>query len=287
MCGVFGLKPTFGTVANWPASAFGFLAHIGPMAATVEDARRLLIAMAGPDARDPSALSDLLSVRPGRDRRALRVGFSPDLGHGEVDREILAAVARAVAALGGAGINVSPVLPGFPDPVTAFHYYWFTGAARLVQAIPAEQRTAMDPGLLEIAAAGSAYPAAAADRAAVELDELKSSVDRLFESIDILITATLPIASVPACAEVPLGWPEPRWTSWTPFTYPFNLTGNPAASINVGWTSEGLPIGAQLVGRRGEDLVVLDLAQLVEEILAPEVASRASARRAAAPVGGA
>jgi aspartyl-tRNA(Asn)/glutamyl-tRNA(Gln) amidotransferase subunit A len=215
------------------------------------------------------------------------VGFSPDLGHVQVDDEILGGLGRVVAALADAGIDVEAVRPGWPDPLNAFHYYWFTGAARLVQTIPSAQRYAMDPGLLEIAAAGAAYTAADADAAARELERLKVRVERMFESIDILIIPTLPITSVPACAEVPVGWAEPRWTSWTPFTYPFNLTGNPAASINVGWTIEGMPIGAQLVGRRGEDLVVLDLAQLVEEILAPELGSWASARRAAAPVGGA
>ena len=81
---------------------------------------------------------------------------------------------------------------------------------------------------------------------------------------DLLVTPTLPVAAFGAGREVPDGWPQRRWMSWTPFTYPFNLTQQPAVSVPCGLTAAGLPVGLQIVGPRGADALVLRAAHAYE-----------------------
>jgi aspartyl-tRNA(Asn)/glutamyl-tRNA(Gln) amidotransferase subunit A len=78
---------------------------------------------------------------------------------------------------------------------------------------------------------------------------------------DVLVTPTLPIPAFPAGQDVPDGWPSPWWTSWTPYTYPFNLTQQPALTVPCGFTAAGLPVGLQVVGPRHADAAVLRVGQ--------------------------
>ncbi len=108
------------------------------------------------------------------------------------------------------------------------------------------------------------YLAAARSRA-----ELGIMMSRFHDRYDLLLTPTLPIPAFAAGVEVPEGWPQRRWTSWTPFTYPFNLTQQPAISVPCGFTSAGLPIGVQLVGARHHDALVLRAAHAYEQAREP------------------
>ncbi|MEV5842729.1 amidase [Streptomyces sp. NPDC051985] len=260
-CGIFGLKPTYGRVPLYPASAFGTLSHVGPMTRDAADAALLLDVIAAPDARDWSALGPApgsFSAALGEGVRGLRVAFSPSLGGQVAVRPaVAAAVRRAVAELAGLGAYVEEADPDFSDPVEAFHALWFAGAARLTQRFSPEQRARLDPGLREICGRGARLSAldylAAVD---VRMD-LGRRMGLFHERYDLLVTPTLPLTAFEAGAEVPKGAGHRRWTGWTPFTYPFNLTQQPAATVPVGRDPDGLPVGLQLVAARHRDDLVL------------------------------
>jgi aspartyl-tRNA(Asn)/glutamyl-tRNA(Gln) amidotransferase subunit A len=266
-CGIFALKPTYGRVPIYPASAFGTLAHVGPMTRDAADAALLLDVITGPDWRDWSQLGPLggtfqeaISAGGGA-VDGLRIAYSPSFGGGAtVDPEVAAAVRRAVDLLAGLGAVVEEIDPGFEDPVEAFHTLWFSGAARVVQPLGQDQRELLDPGLREVCAQGAAYSALDYLAAVDVRMALGHAMGRFHSAYDLLVTPTLPITAFEAGVEVPEGSGHARWTGWTPFTYPFNMTQQPAASVPCGMSASGLPIGVQLVGARHADAVILRVA---------------------------
>lgn len=262
--GIYALKPTYGRVPLYPASAFGTLAHVGPMTRDARDAALLLDVISGPDARDWSQLAPVAdsfraALAAGTEGvRGLRIGFSPDLGgRVAVDGQVAAAVRAAVALLEELGAHVEEVDPGFDDPVESFHVLWFSGAARVTQSLRPEQRERLDPGLREVCEQGAAYSALDYLAAVDDRMALGRRMGALHERYDLLATPTMPITAFEAGAEVPAGSAHTRWTGWTPFTYPFNLTQQPAASVPCGVDGDGLPVGLQLVGPRHADARVL------------------------------
>lgn len=260
-CGVFALKPTYGRVPIYPASAFGTLAHVGPMTKDAADAALLMDVISGPDARDWSQLGPAAgSFREGLAGgvAGLRVAYSPDLG-GQVPvaSEVAAAVRRAVDQLVALGAHVEEVDPGFTLPLDPFHVLWFSGAARATQHFTEEQRERMDPGLREACEEGLRYSAVDYLAAVDARMALGKHMGVFHEKYDLLVTPTMPDTAFGIGREVPEGAPYRRWTGWTPFTYPFNLTQQPAASVPCGMDSAGLPIGVQLVAARHADALVL------------------------------
>ena len=265
-CGLPGLKPTFGRVPAWPASPFGPVSHVGPMARTVADLALLLDVIAQPDARDWQQLPPVArSFGAGIDDgvSALRIAFSPELGHAAVDPEIAALVAEAAAAFAALGAHVELVDPGFADPRETFDVLWSTGAARAVEAL--SRTDGIDPGLAAMAAQGRAHSGLDYLRACGERDQLAIAMSRFHQTWDLLLTPAMPIAAFDAGREVPEGATDPRWPGWTPFTYPFNLTQQPAATVPCGFTPAGLPAGLQIVGPRHADALVLRAAQAYEQ----------------------
>lgn len=269
-CGIFALKPTYGRVPLYPASAFGTLAHVGPMTRDAADAALMLDVIGAPDARDwsglgPSAVSHRGVLQDGV--RGLRIAYSPSLGgQVRVQPGVAAAVRRAVERLARLGAYVEETDPDLTDPVDAFHTLWFSGAARVTQRLGPHQRELLDPGLREICGLGARYSAldylAAVD---VRMD-LGRRMGRFHESYDLLVTPTLPITAFEAGTEVPKGSGQRRWTGWTPFTYPFNMTQQPAASVPVGVDGDGLPVGLQIVAARHRDDLVLRAAHALETV---------------------
>jgi aspartyl-tRNA(Asn)/glutamyl-tRNA(Gln) amidotransferase subunit A len=265
--GVFGLKTTFGLVPAWPASPFGTVAHVGPITRTVSDTALMLNVISQPDARDWQALP-----ATGRDYRVgledgvrgLRIAFSPDLGYVEVDPEVAQAVAKAARVLAELGAMVEEIPAPFENPADCFRVHWTVAAAALLARFDEQQRASLDPGLVEIAAEGAActtadYLQAMADRAA-----LGERMGRFHQDWDLLLTPTLPIPAFTAGAEFPQTGPYAGWRDWTPFTYPFNLTQQPAASVPCGFTASGAPIGAQIVAGKYADALVLRAARAME-----------------------
>ncbi|MEU9096424.1 amidase [Streptomyces sp. NPDC048361] len=264
-CGVVGLKPTYGRVPLHPASPFGALSHVGPIARDAADAALLLDVISGTDDRDPTALEPpahsyaaALAEDAAAGVKGLRIGYSPSFG-GQVAvvPAVAAAVRAAVTRLAGLGAYVEEADPDFADPVDVFHTLWNAGAARLIDRLPLEKRQLVDPGLRMIAARGarlSAVDLLAAQDARLEIARRMARFHRRY---DLLVTPTLPLTAFEAGREVPEGSAPHRWTGWTPFTYPFNLTQQPAATVPVGSDADGLPIGLQLIAARHGDAVVL------------------------------
>jgi aspartyl-tRNA(Asn)/glutamyl-tRNA(Gln) amidotransferase subunit A len=268
--GVFGLKPSFGRVPAWPLSPFGTVAHLGPMTRTVSDAALMLNVLALPDARDWYALPyDARDYLAGIDEgvRGLRIAFSLDLGYVTVDAEVAAHVTAAAKRFEQLGARVEAVDPGFDNPLALFNMHWFAGAAFLASGFSVEQRKRLDPGLQEVIAAGEQISRQALQEAAHLRGELGVCMQLFHQKYDLLLTPTLPIPAFDAGQEVPDPRAQKRWTEWTPFSYPFNLTQQPAASIPCGLTTAGLPVGLQIVGPRYADALVLRAARAIETLL--------------------
>jgi aspartyl-tRNA(Asn)/glutamyl-tRNA(Gln) amidotransferase subunit A len=267
--GTVAHKPTYGRVPHHPASPFGTLAHVGPMTRTVADAALLLDVVSGSDARDPWTLpapaAGCLAALGGTAVAGLRIAVSPTLGFAEVHPEVAAAFAAAVGVFGELGAVVEEADPGFADPVEPFEVLWFAGAAKTIEHLGAAERALMDPALVEIAEQGSRLSALDYLTAMAVRNELGTRMADFHARFDLLLTPTLPIPAFDAGIEVPPGSPRPRWTSWTPFTYPFNMTQQPAASVPCGFTAAGLPIGLQIVGPRHGDPLVLAAAHAYEQ----------------------
>lgn len=258
-CGVVGFKPTYGRIPLWPASPFGTLAHAGPLAITVQDAALMYNALRGPHPADPSALPDgggVELVDPMRALRGLRVAYVPTLTGAPVDRDVARVVEAGARVIEGLGAQVEALDPVIDDPVEYFTVLWSSGAARSLQLLPAEKHDEMDPGLLEIADQGRRYSAVDYLQAADARASLAERMARLHQEYDLLVTPTIPVLPFEAGQEVPTGWPNPRWLSWTPFTYPFNLTQQPAITMPCGMAAD-LPVGLQIVAAKYADNLVL------------------------------
>ena len=265
--GLFGLKPSFGRVPAWPLSPFGTVAHLGPMTRTVADAALMLNVLALPDARDWHALPyDGRDYRVGLEDgvRGLRIAYSPALGYARVDPEIAALVKKAAQAFAGLGAHVEEVDPGFEDAQPLFTLHWFPGAAYVVANIPEAKRKLMDPGLLEVARDGAKFSVREIQDAALKRGALGVLMNQFHEKYDLLLTPALPLAAFEAGMEMADIMKQRRWTDWTPFSYPFNLTQQPACSVPCGLTKAGLPAGLQIVGPKHADALVLRAARAYE-----------------------
>ncbi|MCX5043674.1 amidase [Aldersonia sp. NBC_00410] len=267
-CGVVGFKATYGTVPIYPPSPFGTLAHVGPMTRTVADTALMLDVVTGPDSRDWSALATPTApFRFALDTplTGLRVAFSADLGHVAVDPEVADLVARAVEVLGELGAQIETVDPGFDDPVWAFECLWFAGAAKATEHLTDGQRAELDPELAKACEQGRSYSAQDYLEATARRMNLGVQMGAFHEQYDLLVTPTMPIVAFEAGRDVPEGSSAKWWTGWTPFTYPFNLTQQPAITVPCGFTATGLPVGLQFVGPRHADVRVLNAAKAYED----------------------
>ncbi len=269
-CGVFGLKPSFGRVPAWPLSPMGTVAHLGPHSRSVRDAALMLDVMKRPDARDwtslpPDESDSTAALEDGV--KGLRVAYSPTLGYAKnVHPEVAAAVERAVRELEALGARVEAVDPGFADPLEISTGLWFTGVWTIWNGLSAAQREATDPDFAAQAALGSKLSLLDVQALQMRRILLGSHMRQFMQRFDLLAT---PAVAVPAFASRAPGT-EPMtpesMLGWTPFSYPFNLTQQPACSLPCGFTSDGLPIGLQLVGPMFGDNLVLRAARAYEAL---------------------
>ncbi|MGE0718082.1 MAG: amidase [Alphaproteobacteria bacterium] len=267
-CGIYGLKPTYGRVPAYPASAYGTLSHTGPMTRTVADAALMLGVMARPDARDWQALPPTDTDWPATIAggvRGWRIAFSPRLGYATVDSEVADLVAAAAKRFQDLGAHVEEVDPGFADPIEIFRVHWYAGAANLLRRFPPDKLAVMDPGLREIAAEGAGIGLMDYMQAMGEREAMGQRMNAFHRTYRLLLTPTLPLPAFEAGEEVPKGSGMRRWFEWTPFSFPFNLTRQPAATIPCGTTAAGLPVGLQIVGALYDEAAVLRASRAYEE----------------------
>lgn len=268
-CGVFGIKPSQGVIPTFPISPIETLSHLGVLATTVADAADVLDVVAGPDPRDRFSLPDT-----GADYAAavtgplgeLHIAWSPDLGYAPVEPGVRELTAAAAAVFESLGCQVSEVVPGWDDPYPFLDVIWSAANAGRHMHDLEEVRDLIDPGRLEVVERGmrlTGPEVAAANAAKADFAE---TVRRFMAGYDLLLTPTLPLTAFAVGADQPgqvAGRPT-EYLSWTPFTYPFNITGLPAASVPCG-LSNGLPVGLQIVGRWRQDALVLRASAAFEE----------------------
>ena len=270
--GSYGIKPTRARVPAWPAAPLGTLAHVGCLTRSVADAALALTVMSAPDQRDVYAwTTPAPDFREGLDDgvAGLKVAYSPRLGYAKrVEPEVAAAVKAAAGVFEALGARVEendPDLGG--DPIAAWDTLWWSSAAALLQSYgDARVRELADPGLLAGAARGLETSAIDYISAQLTRAELHGAMARFFTRHDLLLTPAMPLAAFAAGHLVPPSsdWGA-AWTDWSPFSYPFNLTQSPAASIPCGLTRDGLPIGLQIVGAIGADVLVLRASRAFEQ----------------------
>jgi aspartyl-tRNA(Asn)/glutamyl-tRNA(Gln) amidotransferase subunit A len=268
--GVFSIKPTYGRVPAWPASPFGTLSHTGPITRTVRDAAVMLNVMSGPDIRDWTALppdnrNHLDDIEDGV--KGLKIAYSPTLGHVKfVHPEIADRVDAAAKAFEELGAVVEQVDPDLADAESVFQIHWFASAAAAAKAVPVEKHFLLDRGLREIMDRGRRVAAADYIDAASQRAGIGERMQAFFQDYDLLLTPGQPLPAFAAGIEFPEGYGFTRWHQWTPFTYPFNLTQQPAAAVPCGFTANGLPAGLQLVGPLFQDALVLRAARAYESL---------------------
>ena len=279
--GIVGLKPSFGLVPAYPLSPFGTVSHLGPMTRTVEDAALMLNTLSRPDHRDwhrlPYAGADFTS---GLDDgvSGLRMALSTRLGYVAVDPQIVALVEQAAKVLADLGAEVEARDPGFDDPLEIFHAHWFTGAANLLRRFSPDKRALIETNLQRIAAEGAAIAHMDYIDAVDRRGALGMHMEAFHQEFDILLTPTLPIPAFAAGRLAPEGTDQTNWTHWAPFSHPFNLTQQPAATVPCGFTSSGLPVGLQIVGAKYRDDLVLKVARAFERarpVVLPDAAALA------------
>jgi aspartyl-tRNA(Asn)/glutamyl-tRNA(Gln) amidotransferase subunit A len=266
-CGVFGIKPTYGLVASSPPSPFAAVSHTGPMTRTVEDAALMLSVIAGWDARDPYALP--LPRRDYRDGledgvKGLRMAYSPALGYAKVDPEVGELTQAAVRVLEVQGAIVERADPGFPSPRDVFWSLWCASCAKVVAGIDASQRELLDPGLRVAAARGGQLTAVDLLAAEGERALLVQKTNAFLAGYDVLLTPTVAVPALPVGQDLNDALAEEIWIDWTPFSYPFNMSRQPAANVPCGFTRDGLPVGLQVIAAVARDDIVLRVARAYE-----------------------
>ena len=277
-CGNFGLKPSFGRVPAYPLSPFGSVAHLGPHTMSVQDAALMMNVMKRPDARDWTALPhDAADYTEGLNDgiKGLRIAYSPALGYVKnVHPEIAAAVAEAVKVLQDLGAHVEQIDPGFEDPLDITTGLWFLGAWTVWNTLNAEQQSVADPDFKAEAELGSRLSALDIQHLNQRRGVLGSQMRQFMQRFDLLVT---PAVSIPAFDALPAGHSvlSPQsMLGWTPFSYPFNLTQQPASTIPCGLTRDGLPMGLQFVGPMFGDALVLRASKAYEnrrQIIRPKM----------------
>ena len=249
--GVFGIKATFGRVPAHPPSPMGLLSNVGPMTRTVRDAALMLNMLARPDHRDPYALPPERRVYlDGIDDgvRGWRIAYSADLGYARVDPEIAACCAAAANRFEELGAHVEQVGRLFDSPREALLTLWAAGSARVLAGFPAEKRVLADPGLIGIAARGERISATEYVGADLARTALGQQMGAFHQRYDLLLTPMMPVPALPVGEDLNDPASEEMWIDWSPFSYPFNMTRQPAATVPCGLTGAGLPIGLQIVG---------------------------------------
>ena len=265
-CGVFGIKPQLGRVPRYPAFPGGeLITHEGPITRTVRDAALMLDVMAGQHWGDvysfPQAgVSFTRSLRLGV--KGLRIAWSPDLGYATVDPQVKRICESAAKEFAVLGAKVEEAHPGFDNPEvhvgTIFGAHALEGLSVLgpVETVM-DKVTQLTAAMLFVSGELKATDYA---RALLAKHELSVKVGRFLQTYDLLLTPTLPSPPLPVDYDDPIGF-----LKWVAFTFPFNLTGQPAASVPAGFTRAGLPVGLQIVGRPYDEATVFRAAAAFEE----------------------
>lgn len=273
-CGIFGIKPTFGRVPIYPSLGIAghTISHHGPLTRYVKDAALMLDVIKGPHEADRESLpEENISYFENVEKRpkSLNILFTLDLGYAKVlDPDVEKAVENAVYQFESLGWTLEQPKLRLRPPVIAFNTLYTSMYGFDHKSDLKKSRDLMDPNFVKLVEAGLSYDAYSLVKANYKRKQFYEKFYKIFKNYDIMIT---PTTAIPAFE---LGKMFPKKingvgvspTGWQPFTFPFNLTGQPAATVPCGWSKDGLPIGMQIVGKHYQDLLVLQVAHAFEKL---------------------
>ncbi len=271
LCGLVGIKAQYGRVPVFPASATPSLGHVGAIARTVRDAAQLLQVLSGFDSRDTGSVSQGVPDLVGACSEGianLRIAWSPTLGYVPLSDEVRQLTAAAVGLLEEAGCKVDTVERVFhEDPIELWNAEFYAGVGFKLKSALENSRELLDPAVADVL--GNALYSQTVEEYFLKYFkrfEFREQFRNFLEPYDVLITPTLPVADLAAGVNVP---PELRGrniVSWVYYTYPFNLTGNPAGSVPCGFTEGGMPVGLQIVSKTLREVDLFRVAGALEAI---------------------
>ncbi|RDJ20800.1 amidase [Bosea caraganae] len=271
-CGLVGLKPSFGRVPIDP-TYYGRVA--GPMTRTVEDAALMMRELSKPDARDgmslPPQAIDWLALDI--DLKSLRLGLQLDAGLGlAVEPQVRAAIEAAATAFVAAGAIVEPMAPFLTrEMLDGLDDFWRQRAWADIGALPPERQQKVLPYILAWAEGGRNLDGLKVYQGMSQMMAMRDAALRASAPFDFVLSPVSPVPAFAAELASPIHDPARPFEHIT-FTVAANMSDQPAISVHAGLTSEGLPIGLQITGRRFDDLGVLRLAKAWESLRGGEIA---------------
>ncbi len=265
-CGIAGQKPTFGRVPLHQPAYCGNWSHVGPMVRSVADLARAMTVLGWPDARDWSSLPDDGVDYAGALKggvAGLRFALSPGLGLIDVDPQIEAAVSSAAKVFQNLGAEVTEADPDIEDVLDDYYVEARLAARAIVESVRDQKRHLLDGPITKDAAAADQHNAMDVKRAALFRESFGAVLTNFHRQHDLILTATIAMKPFSAGLSSP---PDraPDDPSWTATLYPFNWAQQPAVTVPCGLTSDGLPIGLQVVGAKHRDALVLRAARAFE-----------------------
>jgi aspartyl-tRNA(Asn)/glutamyl-tRNA(Gln) amidotransferase subunit A len=253
LTGLFGIKAQFGRVPVFPTSATPTLAHVGIISRSVKDAALLLQVISGYDSRDPFSVSGEVPDFIGAcetGAKGLRIAWSPTLGYARPSSEVVEIAREAVVALSKLGCEVIEKEDFIgSDPADLWTAEFYAGIGSRLKGAFSESRELLDPALASVLDSALSQNLDQYYEKVFRRYEFREKTRQQFDDIDLLATLVTPLPAIDVGIDVPREFPDRNICSWQFYTYPFNLTGQPAASVPVGFTKEGLPVGLQLVAK--------------------------------------
>ncbi len=266
-CGLFGIKAHFGRVPIYPTSATPTLAHVGPMARTVRDAALLLTVISGWDGRDPAAVAaETPNYIAACDRspKGLRIAWSANLGYAKPLPEVVRIAGAAAQALEAFGCQVELVEKVFDDPAELWMAEFYAGVGTRLKDTLEQNKELIDPAVVELLRPALDQRLDDYYRRVFQRYDFREKVRLFFERYDVLVTPATPTPAFDVTRDLPIEFDRRDIVSWVAYTYPFNLSGSPAASVPCGFTNEGLPVGLQIVSRPLREVDIFCLAAALE-----------------------
>lgn len=266
--GLVGVKAQFARVPVFPTSATPTLAHVGPLARTVRDSALLLGVLSGFDRRDPFSISsevpDYLAACD-IPVEGMRVAWSPTLGFAKPDPEVVAVTEHAVKILERLGCEVIELEEGIGfDPAEIWLSEFYAGISTRLSGAMRDSRDLLDPALAKVLESASAQSLPSYYEKVFGRYAFREKVSKAFESFDLLLSPVVPIAACDVGVNVPAQFSDRSICTWQYYTYPFNVTGQPAASVPAGFTASGLPVGLQVVARVNREVDIFRAASALE-----------------------
>ena len=269
--GLFGIKPQFARVPMYPVSAATTLAHCGSIARTVRDAALLLTAESGFDSRDPFSVADpapdyLAACE--RPIKGMRIAWTPTLGFAWADPEVLRITESAAMTFEKLGCEVELVEKVFDeDPVEIWSSEFYAGIGTRLRPVLEKSRNLLDPAVIAIVEQALKQTLEQYYTNVFRRYDFREKTRQFFEKFDLLLSPTLPVPAFDANRDLPieLEKSDRNVVSWVYYTYAFNLTGQPAASIPAGFTKSNLPVGLQMVARTHQEVDIFRAAAAFED----------------------